>query len=254
MLDSVGGVTRHFVTDLVAEAHAASSVASLGQFVLERLSLLAPFDSAIFIPPSVETGESPVFLNKESFRSLYQLTRQRPAHYLPSVEKLKRRAIAKGGVARDVDCLRAVERDRSPFYADIIRPQKIREQLVAPPMLRGVPGGLIFVCRHGTSSGFSDEAVGTLREVLPAIALASSAVRSLHGTASVPPQSVAGTEFHALPPREAAVAQLVADGMTNAEVALILGTSQHTVRNQLSRIFRRLRVSSRLELAVRLLR
>jgi DNA-binding CsgD family transcriptional regulator len=253
----VGGVTRHFVADLVAEAHAATSVAALGQFVLERLAVIAPYDSAIFIPPSVESGEAPVFLNKESFRGLYMLTRERPAHYLPTVEKMKARAIAKGGVARDTECLRTVERDRTPFYADIIRPQRIREQLVAPPMLRGTPGGLIFVCRHGASSGFSDEAVSAMREILPAIALASAAVRSMYPyppAAAATAQAAPVAEGAALPPREAAVAQLVADGMTNAEISQILGTSRHTVRNQLSRIFRRLGVSTRLELAIRLRR
>ena len=53
-----------------------------------------------------------------------------------------------------------------------------------------------------------------------------------------------------LPHREAEVARLVADGLTNREIALVLGTSPHTVRNQLSRIFERLGVSSRLELAM----
>lgn len=50
--------------------------------------------------------------------------------------------------------------------------------------------------------------------------------------------------------REEEVVQLVADGLTNRQIANQLKLSEHTVRNNLFRIFDKLGVSTRLELAL----
>jgi DNA-binding CsgD family transcriptional regulator len=52
-----------------------------------------------------------------------------------------------------------------------------------------------------------------------------------------------------LSPRELEVARLVARGLTNAEVASVLGISRTTVATHLQRVFVRLGLSSRAELA-----
>jgi two-component system nitrate/nitrite response regulator NarL len=49
--------------------------------------------------------------------------------------------------------------------------------------------------------------------------------------------------------REAEVARHAARGLTSRHIGLLLGTSQFTVRNQLCRIFDKLGVASRSELA-----
>ena len=51
---------------------------------------------------------------------------------------------------------------------------------------------------------------------------------------------------------ERAVALLVLDGRTDAEIAAARGVSKRTVANQVASIFRKLDVSSRVELATRL--
>lgn len=56
---------------------------------------------------------------------------------------------------------------------------------------------------------------------------------------------------HGLTEAEAAVAALVLGGLRNDGIAEIRGTSSRTVRNQLSSVFRKLRVASRTELAAR---
>ena len=53
-----------------------------------------------------------------------------------------------------------------------------------------------------------------------------------------------------LTPREAEVARLVAEAMPNQEIALKLGVNEHTVRNYVFRIFEKLGLSNRVELAL----
>jgi DNA-binding NarL/FixJ family response regulator len=55
---------------------------------------------------------------------------------------------------------------------------------------------------------------------------------------------------HLLAQREDEVANLVAEGMTNREIAQRLGIAEHTVSNCLFRIFDKLGISSRVELAL----
>ena len=51
---------------------------------------------------------------------------------------------------------------------------------------------------------------------------------------------------------EQAVAVLVLEGRTDAEIAEVRGVSKRTVANQIASVFRKLNVSSRVELAARL--
>ena len=80
--------------------------------------------------------------------------------------------------------------------------------------------------------------------VLPVVSAAWVAVESIERG-----QQIATTgALEVLGARERDVAVFAARGMRTGEIALILGTSPHTVRNQLSRIFEKLGVSSRVEL------
>jgi DNA-binding NarL/FixJ family response regulator len=51
--------------------------------------------------------------------------------------------------------------------------------------------------------------------------------------------------------REQEVARLLSAGLQNKEIAAVLGTSVHTVRNQARRIYEKLRVSGRVQLAAK---
>ena len=53
--------------------------------------------------------------------------------------------------------------------------------------------------------------------------------------------------------REAEVAALVAKGMTNEELASALGLSKQTVKNHLQSIFRKLKITNRVQLTVTVL-
>ncbi len=57
-----------------------------------------------------------------------------------------------------------------------------------------------------------------------------------------------------LTPRERQVVQLLVDGCSNEEIATRLGLRPQTVKNQLTRIYTKAGVSSRVQLAVAALR
>ena len=58
------------------------------------------------------------------------------------------------------------------------------------------------------------------------------------------------SEARPLSPRERQLIRAVADGCSNKEIAARLGLSVQTVKNQLSIVYEKLAVSTRLELAI----
>jgi DNA-binding NarL/FixJ family response regulator len=73
-------------------------------------------------------------------------------------------------------------------------------------------------------------------------------LNALKGAAAIP--LVASPGMRSLAARETQVANLVAEGMPNKEVAAKLGLTEHTVSNYLFRIYNKLGISNRIELAL----
>ena len=78
------------------------------------------------------------------------------------------------------------------------------------------------------------------------------AIRKVHGGERVLPAVVAGKladrlAANPLTPRELQVLELLAVGRSNRDIALALGTSEHTVKTHLRSIFEKLDAISRLE-------
>ena len=71
---------------------------------------------------------------------------------------------------------------------------------------------------------------------------------------STPLRMVNSGGRYLLAPRENEVANLVAEGMTNREIAQKLGVAEHTVSNCLFRMYEKLGISSRVELVLYLLK
>jgi len=67
---------------------------------------------------------------------------------------------------------------------------------------------------------------------------------------TTPARTLSNSCCKLLTPREQAVVQLVADGLSNREIAMQLKLSQHTVKNYLFRVFDKIGVSSRVELVL----
>jgi two-component system nitrate/nitrite response regulator NarL len=77
-------------------------------------------------------------------------------------------------------------------------------------------------------------------------------LNALRSEAVIPPVRSPGMKSLAV--RETQVANLVAEGLPNKEVAMKLGLSEHTVNNYLFRIYNKLGISSRIELALYVLK
>lgn len=71
---------------------------------------------------------------------------------------------------------------------------------------------------------------------------------------STPLRVLSSKGRYLLAPREDEVASLVAEGMTNRQIAEKLGVAEHTVSNYLFRIYEKLGISSRVELVLYVLR
>jgi DNA-binding CsgD family transcriptional regulator len=66
------------------------------------------------------------------------------------------------------------------------------------------------------------------------------------------PKTFPPSSTHPLTPRELQIAELVAQGLTNAEIAQRLWITQNSVKQALKRMFRKLGVSARAEMVARL--
>ena len=77
-------------------------------------------------------------------------------------------------------------------------------------------------------------------------------LKALRSEAVISPARSPGMKSLAV--RETQVANLVAEGLPNKEVAVKLGLSEHTVSNYLFRIYNKLGISSRIELALYVLK
>jgi DNA-binding CsgD family transcriptional regulator len=166
------------------------------------------------------------------------------ARYDDSLSRLLRVAHV-GGAAIDTDVYTRRERESLAAYVEVLLPQGARSILAGLLCYGGRATGLIVLKRHCRGHGFQIDDAAALRELLPAVALADAGFRyTLRG-----PPLEATLPHRQLSPREAQVAAFVAKGLQNPEIALLLGTSRHTVKKQVQKIMGKLEVSNRTELA-----
>ncbi len=103
---------------------------------------------------------------------------------------------------------------------------------------------------------FRDEPLETLAKCIHAVHRGQVWANSLHlgyllDVLSQMPMRLHDSQgMELLSKREAEVARLVAEGLTNRGISVQLGLSEHTVRNYLFRIFDKLGVSTRVELVL----
>jgi DNA-binding CsgD family transcriptional regulator len=150
-----------------------------------------------------------------------------------------RASLVSGGVSLDVRGLH--NRSRLAFYADIMSPSRIRDGMFCAVELGGKKLSMCILNRS-SQKRLSERSLRAIRGLLPVFALGD---RVLAKRAPPPDEDppIAG-----LSKREREVTELMTLGYTNPEIAMALGSSIHTVRNQVASIFRKAGASTRAEL------
>jgi DNA-binding CsgD family transcriptional regulator len=226
--------------ELVAQADACSSRERFRMVVLEQLGRLAPFDSAVFLPRS--TIDRPTTINKTPRHAeIYRHFRVREASYQRDLARAHA-AAARDGAYLDSDVYSLAERDRLPFFGDILRPQGITSRLVAHVRFRGQVTATVHLCRHGRAPAFQRSELELVQRTAPILGLTGAALEPRD-------QSLDRGPLAELSPRERELAHYLRGGYRNKEIATLVGRPPNTVRNQLARIFAKLGVHSRAELA-----
>jgi DNA-binding CsgD family transcriptional regulator len=238
-------VEHGFAGALVEMARSCADASAVRDWTLAQLTRLVPFDSAIFVGPRL--GDTPSTVNKAEFRHLYWNYARNPERYRRGLAKGWRAAQTLGGAYIDTDVFSAAERRNLPLYAEMMQPQNIASQIVARPLFHGRSIGLLYLCRHGTGR-FRRRDLDRILRLLPIIALSHAAIDAL-ARDHQPASPVDADPQRVLTRREREIADLVCRGLTNGEIAAVLGNRPNTVRNQLVSIFRKLEVASRAELA-----
>jgi DNA-binding CsgD family transcriptional regulator len=234
-------VGSRWIEELVEQA---ATVADSRALILSSLATLVPYDSAIFADPIYATPRHllrpPATVNKDGFRSLYFQVAAQPKLYRPTISRIEA-VTTRAGVIRDGDAFSLAERQRSPFYADVVAPQGIASQLLCSVGFRGRSIGLIHLCRHDRGR-FRSVEVERVAAARGAISLVAAAVAGVAREPSPPDADLTA--------RERQVVALIARGLVNKEIAALLGTSVNTVRNQVAHLLRKTGCGNRTALAL----
>lgn len=113
--------------------------------------------------------------------------------------------------------------------------------------------GLVSFARTSQTPAFTDRDLIHLSAVCSHVSASLAIVRTLCD-AKPPCAGQFASEWLKLTPREQQIAELVAQGLTNAAIGAQLWITQNTVKQALKRMFCRLNVSARAELVAKLFR
>ena len=132
-----------------------------------------------------------------------------------------------------------------PGVWQTICPRKDHAHVMVGPLVSNgqLVGGIAFT-RNRNAPAFNADNLADLNALCLHFSTRLAALRS---------QPVAsGLNCALLTPREAQIAQLVARGLTNAEIGAVLWITENSVKQALKRMFRKLEVSSRAEMVAQL--
>jgi DNA-binding CsgD family transcriptional regulator len=174
--------------------------------------------------------------NGYSESELVLLTRRGPI-FAADLLPVKHAAVKSGGVAVDTAVL-GRKAHEAHYYHELVAPAGGGHSMLCFLEARGQAQGMLMVGRAGT--GFYEHEVDSMRRLSCPLAVALACYVQ---TPPLPDSMPA-----LMSPREREIASYLRLGYANAEIALALGTSPNTVRNQLSGLFRKVGASTRAEL------
>lgn len=136
------------------------------------------------------------------------------------------------------------ERQRElAVFQEVLNPTGMKHMAVRASVRAGNVAGFNLE-RRGYSSPFSEHQLALIDLVGPFLHVVELLTLDFQDAQS----QVDFAEQHGLTPREAELVELVARGLQNAEIGLLLGVSTNTVRNTLVRVFEKAGVTTRSEL------
>jgi len=225
-------------TGLLAEvARSSRSVSELCEESFAIFKQVVSFESAVFTEPNTPTPLAHVGLDGTDLGYIHRCETN-IARYAPELKNAFAIARRVGGFL-DTEVFSSRDRRELRLYNEIVKPQRVTSTILLQPSWHDGPLGIMRLQRYGTA--FSRDEFATALQLMPVLQVSMAAVRASPKAPAV--------ELQNLSARETQIARYVQQGLTTPQVALLLGTSQLTVRNQLSQIFRKLRVSRRSELA-----
>jgi DNA-binding CsgD family transcriptional regulator len=233
------------------ESSIAGEVAELGceamsqlAFRREALGLIGRhvgFEGALFT--SLDTS---LPIEEEVFSGLErgQIERARDdwtSCYAAELAPLWKVAASAGGIVIDSQVFGQRQRARMRYFNEVIGPAGPRHMMWMDLRRRGRLCAMLAFTRTGAV--FHEREVDLLRSLRAVLALGD-------GWPAMPRRDVAAEPpIPRLTPREGEIVDLVVLGYTNGEIALALGSSANTVRNQLHGIFKKVGATTRAELA-----
>lgn len=257
-------VRPDFVSRMLEWAQCCASPAEFQGLVLAELRSVVGCDGAIFRAGAHWRGASPVFLDEASrFTDAYL---RHEARYKPELTRWCE--LSHGSSAfLDHEIYPASEQRRMAIYSEVMHPERIHNVLSCPITFRAQTVGLVFLVRHGSGSRFTADAAQELTRLTPAVGLAAQALARLPAATAgsapsielAPPARPRATPDDAkvfraayaqLSGRERQIAMLVAQGLQSKEIAALVGTSFHTVRKQTLRLFEKLALHDRTQVAL----
>lgn len=131
---------------------------------------------------------------------------------------------------------------QSQLYQEVFRPYGLEHGMVAPLVGGGRLIGGIYFMRGAELPAFNDEDLLQLSSLCQHLSVRLAMLRL----------AIAPTFINDLTPREVDVAELVAQGFSNREIALKLHISRDAVKQVLKRMFQKLEVSARAEMVAKL--
>jgi len=230
--------------ELAARARGLRNVGEFRTHALEVCRRLVAFDRAVFTGFGPHEPAAVVDVDQEGLESIAQCERNH-RRYTGDIRPVLEAGLRHGGCI-DWQIYSSRDRRELPIFCEIVRPQRVVWTLILIPRWRSDILGMVRLER-GRGRAFATSDLERALSLLPTVELGLAAFRSVA-------PGLAGTPLPRLSPREAEVAHHVGRGLTTGQIALVLGTSPLTVRNQLSRIFDKAKVASRTELATWLAR
>ena len=242
-----------FFERLACDAEGASSVGAFRARLLGRLLQLVGAESAAIIDPAWldvdERGARDRTAGAGTSAGFAQPFFEHRQRYVRSLARLLG-VMRRGRPVIDDAVYGTRERQRLAIYREIFLPQNATSILAAAARCRGVETATLVFKRHGRSAQFRAADAARLEAMLPAVALADAGFRYAFEARRAAVSRARAPFVKGLGAREAQVAQLASRGLRNVEIAAMLGTSAETVKNQLRRVFAKVQVSNRTELAM----